>query len=229
MLTQIHKDAIKALATRDKIVLLQTLSTGAGRPPSVKAANAQAIMSIMASLNIPYQHMGKPHETDVPKAAEIVAAAIGRVVEITLEPVNLMAPTVSEADRLIQEFKDNSATPENIINGVDVRLDNAQKPHQSDSNPIGTRVASKNNSSRFNDDCDLAWHQRTTMRYMAEWGAAQEVEKNKKAWHGQLGGVSYKLWPGEIAFEGFVLLAKGKRYVSYHCYPIKDTGLSLAG
>ena len=104
-----------------------------------------------------------------------------------------------------------------MINGVHVQLDIDQNKHQPASVPIGTRGI---NGQQFGTYATKAWHEGSTMAYMAGWAKdLPATAEGEKTYHGQAKRVSIDGVDDPVCFEGFSVTLGGTQYVSFHCYP----------
>lgn len=206
--SQTNKTKIKNFYTPKKLQLLTgtLIKTGDGRPTAAKEANYLEIQSNLTGLGI------NNRSAEVVEAAGILAEVLGRAVEVQ-EP-----PNDNGAARKLAVLQGDSSTVQHNIAGVDVRLDIGQLKHQHPSHPIGTRH--KGGGNRFNATCDAAWHQANSMAYMAGWanGLAGMVQGEQR-FHGQATAVA------NVHYEGYCLLANGRKYVLFHCYPSDNSPL----
>jgi hypothetical protein len=182
------------------------IKTGEKRPDSAKESNYVEIQRDLTTLGC------KNRAEDVAEAAGILGKILGRTVEVK-EP-----PNDNGAARKLTELQDSSSTVQQVIAGVDVRLDTFQLKHQHRRHPIGTRH--KGGGNRFDDTCDIAWHRAVTLPYMAQWannlGAMIEGEER---YHGQAIPVN------NVHYEAHCLFANGQKYVLFHCYPSNNSPL----
>jgi hypothetical protein len=123
---------------------------------------------------------------------------------------------------------DNDQAYRKLIDGIEVQLDKDQLKHQPKESPIGDRE--KGGGEKFADKkkpdgsvidrSSKAWHEKNTMKYMADWAnTLGEIPKfqpvyTKQAERHQLAG-----YDAPICFEGFCMRIGDKKYVSFHCYP----------
>jgi hypothetical protein len=140
-----------------------------------------------------------------------------------LETEGADATRSAETTRKLQQFlRDATQVPPGGVSlnraGVIGYLDADQLPHQPQGGtPIGTRTASKNNSSRFGSYATAAWHQANTLVTMTDWAAGLGLADDAVENTGQL-------VPREdgIYYEGQALRSGGQTYVFFHCYPSRE-------
>ena len=148
----------------------------------------------------------------VREAADLIQAARHNLPAIVVETAPPPVVDIAAEKRKITDDCGHAAT----IDGVYVQLDTAQNKHQPRGVPIGTRVAE---GEKFGTYATKAWHERTTMAYMARWAAGlTDLVEGKKREHGQTARVDIET-AGRVSFEGFCMLLGDTRYVSFHCYP----------
>lgn len=204
----VNKKKITDFYTPKKLTYLAgtLIQTGSGRPESAKESNYIEIQKDLTTLGI------NNKKAEVEEAAGILGGVLGRIVGVQ-EP-----PADNGAARSLKALKDDSSTVQDVIEGVDVRLDVDQLKHQHKDHPIGTRH--KGGGNRFNDTCDEDWHRGTTLTYMANWAKGLAgMKQGEKRYHGQLVPVD------EIHYEGYCLMANGQKYVAFHCYPSNKSPL----
>lgn len=142
------------------------------------------------------------------------AAILGKVM---VPPVTIeweRPPKESPAAGKLKILKADASAVFGDYEGIYVQLDCDQLKHQPPSHPIGTRQ--KGGGNKFNNTAYAAWHRLNTMAHMAEWAGTLTLTDGQMEDHGQSIPVN------KIHYEGFCLLADGKKYVSFHCYPANN-------
>lgn len=136
---------------------------------------------------------------DVGDAVAILGEAVGRPGQ--LETLTAAQPV--DAGRLLTDALASASDVSLLDAAVDVYLDTDQRKHQPKDHPIGTRQASGGN--KFKPDyATPAWHRANTMVHMRDWA----------------------LGLGALA-EGYCLVAGGKKYVFFHCYPADGSSMKM--
>ena len=189
--------------------LRNTVSSGTGRPVATKESNCNEIMDLLRELRF------NTTDGDITEGAAILGTALGnRTVEWQRPPQDNGA-----AQKLAALLADSSGVS-HVINGVTVHLDCDQLKHQHPTLPIGSRQ--KGGGNRFDNTCDAAWHQATTMAHMSAWAILLgPMAAGQKTYHGQAVPVN------NICYEGYCLFANGQKYVAFHCYPTDASPLKL--
>jgi hypothetical protein len=203
-----QKKKFKELVIRRKQELLQ-LRIKVKINPSIeeKESNYRAIVECLQQLDY------KTQEADVRDGLTIFKEVLGRAdIEIQKPP-----PDTGAAQKLAA-LEAGSSEVKSVIAGVDVRLDNDQLKHQPQNASIGTRI--KGGGNRFVGRCDAEWHRANTLVHMATWAnGLHGMKDGEQRFHGQATPVN------DIHYEGFYLLAGGKKYVLFHCYPADNSPL----
>lgn len=202
-----QKEKFTELVTKQKQELLTLhLKTNAGRSVEDKEANYTAIFDRLQQLGY------NTTDGEMQEALKIVKQVLAREVEIQKPPSD------NGAARKLVTLQRDSSTCQTTIGTIDVRLDIDQLKHQPSNAPIGTRI--KGGGNRFVSTCTAAWHQANTMAYMGQWAnTLAGMKEGDQKFHGQATPVN------GIHYEGFCLLASGKKYVLFHCYPANSSPL----
>lgn len=201
----------KDYATPNKESIRNLLKPGQGRTIDEKEFNYREIVDIFRHLAL---HTMSNIPTQVNEAAGILTTLLGRAVEVQ-EP-----PRDNGASRKLETLQRDTSEVQAIINLIDVRLDIDQNKHQHPKVKIGTR--DKGGGNRFVEDCDAAWHIATTLQHMSEWATGLgPMNEGDERQHGQFIPVD------GIHYEGHCLMAGGKKYVLFHCYPSNHSDLKL--
>ena len=181
------------------------LKTGEGRYEGAKESNYRWIENTLMLVN------GKYSFADVTDAAKIFGTQLGG------RPVEIQRPVLVDSAALRQRsLRDATAvmiTREDRKPPIDVYLDTDQLKHQPPEHKIGTRVA--RGGTKFTvEEASPEWHCQNTLAYMAEWAhELGAMAEGQKVYFGQKQNVN------GIHYEGYCLLAEGRKNVLFHCYP----------
>lgn len=171
-----------------------------GRTQQEKEANYAAIFDRLQALKI------NTTQKDIDDAVEILVALN------KWKALETAAPAKDNgAAAKLKALQGDSSGVSTESHGVFVQLDVDQLKHQHPDVPIGSRQ--KGGGNKFVKKCDATWHVSTTLEHMAVWAAALQMQEGGKVEHGQSKPVD------GIHYEGYCILAGGKKYVSFHCYP----------
>jgi hypothetical protein len=204
-MNQRQKGQFEKTATSKVAILQPQLTTGVGIADDKKQANGKVILELLQGMSF----------NTVDGDMNDAAAILGKVLALPLKtPVTIewqRPPKENPAAGKLKTLLGDASAVSQDYDGIYVQLDCDQLKHQPPSHPIGTRQ--KGGGNKFNNTCDAAWHQLNTMAHMAEWARALTLSDGETKDHGQSKPVN------KIHYEGFCLLADGKKYVSFHCYP----------
>ena len=191
-------------------ILRAKLTTGLGIADDKKQANGKVIIEILQSLGFNTQ------DQDINEGAAI----LGKVLQKPPATVQwLRPPKDSGADEKLKTLLGDASAVFGDYEGIYVQLDCDQLKHQPPSAPIGSRQ--KGGGNKFNNTATADWHKLVTLQHMADWAEGLALAEGETKSHGQAEPVD------KIHYEGFCLLANGKKYVSFHCYPADKSSLKL--
>jgi len=207
-----QKGQFEKTVTSRVATLRPQLTTGVGIADDKKQANGKVILELLQGMSF----------NTVDGDMNDAAAILGKVLGPPKTPVTIewqRPPQESPAAGKLKTLLGDASAVSHVYDEIYVQLDCDQLKHQPPSHPIGTRQ--KGGGNKFNNIADAAWHRLNTMAHMAEWARGLTLSDGETEPHGQSIPVN------KIHYEGFCLLADGKKYVSFHCYPAHNSALKL--